>query len=170
MEHLKLISRPEIMGLPPLASMTPEVEVVRPTESDWPAILSVLALANFHAIGGPEMDRFPLEDCFVAKVDGALQGVGGYRILGNREAKTTLLAVDPNSTRFRLGDKLQAARLDYLRRSGIKTVFTNADDPKVIKWLERKYGFVRTGETVPKVAPFGRSDVSSWTTMRLDFA
>jgi N-acetylglutamate synthase-like GNAT family acetyltransferase len=152
-----------------MSNQTPEINIVRPVDSDWPEILAVLSLVNFDDIGGPEMEKFPIEDCFVAKVDGRVRGVGGYRILGNGQAKTTLLAVDPSATEFRLGDKLQTTRLEFLREQGVKTVFTNSDDPRVIKWLEKKYGFVRTGDTVRKLTSFGRADVDYWTTMRLDF-
>jgi ribosomal protein S18 acetylase RimI-like enzyme len=150
-------------------SETPSMEITRPDESHWPAILAVLESANFHHIGGPEMKTFPLEDCFVALVGGKVKGVGGYCILSDREAKTTLLAVDPSARQLGLGTRLQDARLAYMRSQGIRTVHTNTDDAKVIAWLERRYGFRRTGETVPKVADFGDPAVGEWTSMRMDF-
>ncbi len=148
---------------------TPSVEITRPNESHWPAILTVLESANFHHIGGPEMETFPLEDCYIALVGGEVKGVGGYRILSDREAKTTLLAVDPSARRFRLGTRLQDARLAYMRSQGVRTVHTNTDDAKVIAWLGRRYRFFRTGQTVPKVADFGDPAVKEWTCMRMNF-
>jgi len=153
-----------------MSSENSRVEIIRPQMSHWPGIISVLRLANFQDIGGPEMAQFPVEDCFVALVDGSVLGVGGYRILNATEAKTTLLAVNPTAARHKLGARLQDARLNFLRQNGIRTVFTNTDDPRVIRWLERNYGFVQTGEKVQKVSDFGRSEIAAWTTMRLDFS
>lgn len=145
------------------------VGIVRPHGCHWEQILAVLETANFHHIGGPEMPSFPLEDCFAALVDGVVRGVGGYRVLSETEAKTTLLAVDPAYAGLGLGMKLQTARLGYLRSIGIRTVTTNTDDPRVARWLERKYGFVRTGKSVPKVADFGDGAVDEWISLRVDF-
>ena len=115
------------------------------------------------------MAEFPLEDCFVALVDGVVRGVGGYRVLSKTEAKTTLLAVDPDYARLRLGERLQAERLNHLRSIGIKSVTTNTDDPRVAAWLERKFGFHTTGRLIPKEADFGRPDVTHWTNLRVDW-
>ena len=150
--------------------VVPQVAVFRPEERHWPEIMAVLRTANFHHIGGPEMPSFPLEACFAASVNGVVRGVGGYCLLSATEAKTTLLAVDPAFAGLGLGMKLQTTRLAYLRDIGVRSVTTNTDDPRVARWLERKYGFVRTGETVPKVADFGDDRVDEWVSLRVDFA
>ncbi len=134
----------------------------RPEEADWPRMLEVLETANFHHIGGPEMPAFPLSDCFVAELDGLIIGVGGYRILDETTAKTTLLAVDSNYRGHNVGAALQRTRQDYLRDQGIKELYTNADDERVVEWYLRLFGYQRTGKRIPKVAPFGRSDKDEW--------
>lgn len=134
----------------------------RPSEADWPRMLEVLETANFHHIGGPEMPEFPLSDCFVAELDGLIVGVGGYRILDETTAKTTLLAVDSGYRGHNVGAVLQRTRQDYLRDQGIKELYTNADDERVVDWYLRLFGYQRTGKRIPKVAPFGRDDKDEW--------
>ncbi len=143
------------------------ISITRPTEHHWPQMLDVLKTANFHHIGSVEMSEFPLDSCFISLVDDHVRGVGGYKVLNPLEAKTTLLAVDPDWVHLRLGTKLQVARLDYLRASGIRSVTTNTDDPRVARWLERKFGFQKTGVTVPKEADFGNPDVGEWTNLKV---
>ena len=138
------------------------VIIRRPKETDWPRMLEVLETANFHHIGGPEMPSFPLSDCFVAELDGLVIGVGGYRILDATTAKTTLLAVDSRFRGHNVGGALQQARQDYLREQGIKELYTNADDERVVAWYLRLFGYERTGKRIPKEAPFGRSDKDEW--------
>jgi len=142
------------------------VTIRRPGEADWPGILEVLEGANFHHIGGPEMPSFPLSDCFVAEVEGQVVGVGGYRILDETRAKTTLLAVDPDYRGYNIGAALQHARQDYLREQGIKELHTNADDERVVAWYLRLFGYERTGERVPKLACFGRKDKDEWISLK----
>jgi ribosomal-protein-alanine N-acetyltransferase len=146
-----------------------EVVIRRPRLTDWGRILEILETANFHRIGSEEMPSFPLTDCFVADRDGRVIGVAGYRILTPTTAKTTLLAVDPgHRAGGRVGYRLQRARMDFLRDRGVETLTTNADDPRVIAWYERRFGYRRTGETVRKLEPFGRDDVVEWTTLSVD--
>ncbi len=137
----------------------------RPDEKDWPRILEILKIVNYHRIGGSEMPAFPLADCFVAEVDGRIAGVAGYRILDLRTAKTTLMAVDPVFRNHGLGMALQRARMDYLRTKGIRHLYTNSDDEKVINWYCRHFGYRPTGERVPKTEDFGLSDKTEWTTL-----
>ena len=140
----------------------PELEIRRPVAAEWPRILEVLETANFHHIGGPEMPSFPLGDCFVAAIEGAVIGVAGYRVLDDTTAKTTLLAVDPKYRGRRAGGALHTARQDYLRDLGIKTLYTNTDDERVIAWYERVFGYISSGERTPKLASFGRCDRQEW--------
>ncbi len=148
-----------------------DVLIRRPTIADWGRILEILEQANFHHIGGAEMPSFPLADCFVAENVGRVIGVAGYRVLSRTTAKTTLLAVDPeHRAGGRVGERLQRARMDHLRALGIRTLTTNADDPRVILWYERRFGYRRTGARVPKVESFGRGDAEEWTTLELDLS
>lgn len=131
-----------------------------------PRILEILRTVNYHRIGGAEMPAFPLEDCFVARLDdGRIAGVAGYRILDERTAKTTLLAVDPAFRRMGVGEALQLARMDFLRTRGIRRLFTNCDDERVIEWYEKHFGYRRTGARIPKVEPFGLPDKTEWITL-----
>jgi GNAT superfamily N-acetyltransferase len=134
----------------------------RPVLADWPRVLEILETANFHRIGGLEMPAFPLSDCFVAVIDGTVVGVAGYRILDKVAAKTTLLTVDPLYRGNGIGSKLQQERMRFLREQGIKVLYTNCDDPDVIEWNIRHFGFRDTGERIPKVEPYGRDDKHEW--------
>ena len=143
-------------------------EIDRPRESDWPAILAVLEGANFGAIGSSEIPEFPLSDCFVARMDGGIVGVAGYRILSATEGKTTLLAVRPDLRGRNIGSALQEARLDHMKSLGVKRIFTNTDDPRVVRWACRVYGFRETGQIIPKTHPFGNPEVDHWTNLVLE--
>ncbi len=137
----------------------------RPDIADWPCVMEILREVNYHHIGSSEMPAFPLEDCFVAEVDGKVVGVAGYRILDSENAKTTLMAVNPAYRELGIGRKLQRKRMDFLRTQGIKYLTTNCDDEKVIDWYCRHFGYRRTGERVPKTAEFGRADREEWITL-----
>jgi ribosomal protein S18 acetylase RimI-like enzyme len=143
----------------------PTIEIRRPTEADREAIFAVLRTANFHDVGGPEMPEFPLHDCFVAVANGEIVGVGGYRFLDPVTAKTTLLAVHPAWRGRGIGNRLQSARLELMKAAGATRITTNTDDEAVIAWLERHYGFRRSGELIAKVASFGRADKDHWINM-----
>lgn len=140
--------------------------VRRPVEADWPRILEILRHANYHRIGGSEMASFPLEDCFVAEVGGVIAGVAGYRILDADNAKTTLMVVDPAYRRYGIGLLLQRERMAFLKARGIKFLTTNCDDPAVIDWYCRHFGYVPTGDRVPKTEDFGLPDKREWITLR----
>jgi N-acetylglutamate synthase-like GNAT family acetyltransferase len=141
------------------------IDIRRPTEADWNAVLAVLRTANFDAIGSSEMPAFSLDECFVAVADGRIVGVGGYRILDPKTGKTTLLAVDPGWRGQGVGNLLQNARLEVMKAAGVKRIYTNADDEAVIAWLERRHGFRKTGERIAKLHSFGRTDKDHWVNM-----
>jgi hypothetical protein len=50
-------------------------------EADHARIIDILATANMHHIPSEEMPTLDLEKCFVAKVDGKIVGVGGYKMI-----------------------------------------------------------------------------------------
>ncbi|MCC6531573.1 MAG: GNAT family N-acetyltransferase [Burkholderiales bacterium] len=151
-----------------MAAHRTDIHIERPGSEDWGRIVDILRHANFHHIGGPEMPAFPLADCFVAVVDGRIVGVAGYRILDPSTAKTTLLAVAPECRSRGIGEALQRERMDHLRGLGIKTLHTNTDDPRVVDWYLRHFGYRVTGNTTPKVAPFGRADRDHWIGLVVD--
>ncbi len=144
------------------------VQIRRPTEADWPRMLEILEMVNYHRIGGSEMAAFPLSDCFVAEIDGQLAGLAGYRILDTEEAKTTLMAVDPAFRGAGIGLRLQQARMDFLREKGLRRLYTNCDDEQVIRWYARHFGYRPTGARIPKTEPFGLPDQTEWTTIVCD--
>ena len=141
------------------------VTITRPEPDHWAVILTILKTANFHAIGGAEMPEFPLSECFVALCESRLVGVAGYKILDEKTAKTTLLAVHPDYRRRGIGIQLAQARIECLRNLGIKQVFTNCDNREVISWNERHFGFRKTGKLIPKLEDFGRKDKDHWVNL-----
>ncbi len=146
----------------------PAVQIRRPREDEWDRILEILETANFHHIGGQEMPEFPLGDCFVAVADGRVIGVAGYKILDATTAKTSLLAVDPEHRGAAVGIALQTARQDFLRAQGIKELYTNSDDERVIDWYMRHFGYKPTGKRIPKLESFGRDDKTEWINMKVE--
>lgn len=145
-----------------------DIMVRRPRAEDWQQVMALLESANFHRIGGAEMRRFDPEDCFVAEVSGRVAGVAGYAILDPVTAKTTLMVVDAALRRRGVGAALQRHRLDYLRGLGIRVLYTNCDDPAVIAWNCRHFGYVPTGRMLPKQEDYGRRDKDAWINLRLD--
>jgi ribosomal protein S18 acetylase RimI-like enzyme len=150
------------------ADIVPDFAIRRPNPPDWSAIREILAASNFHRIGGSEMPSFPLQDCFVAERDGRIVGVAGYRVTGARTARTTLLAVHPAERRRGIGLALHAARQDYLRSRGIRTLYTNVDDEAVVAWYRRHFGYVETGRLIAKTEPFGRADRDAWINLKVE--
>ena len=146
----------------------PTVQIRRPREDEWDRILEILETANFHHIGGQEMPEFPLGDCFVAVADGRVIGVAGYKILDATTAKTSLLAVDPEHRGAAVGIALQTARQDFLRAQGIKELYTNSDDERVIDWYMRHFGYKPTGKRIPKLESFGRDDKTEGINMKVE--
>ncbi len=137
----------------------------RPLPEDWPQVLRLLEVYNFHRIGGPEMPAFPLSDCYVAVADGRVVGVSGYQVLDATTAKNSLTAVDPACRCQGIGTSLKNVCMDHLRSLGIKTLYTNCDDPVVIAWNIRRFGFRPTGKTIPKVESYGRNDKDHWVNL-----
>lgn len=128
-------------------------------------MVEILKCVNYHRIGGTEMAEFPLSDCFVAEWNGRIAGLAGYRILDGEKAKTTLMAVDPAYRGKGIGLHLQQARMDFLRKRGIRYLYTNCDDESVIDWYERHFGYRRTANRIPKTESFGLADKNEWITL-----
>ena len=145
-----------------------KLTITRPDSNHWQAILQILETANFHHIGGAEMSEFPLCDCFIAIDNLTTVGVAGYKVLDPTTAKTTLLTVHPDYRGQRIGVCLQQARFDFLRNQGIKRIYTNCDDPAVIRWNEQRFGFRKTGKLIPKIHEFGRKDKDHWVNLVAD--
>ncbi|MHC1702107.1 MAG: GNAT family N-acetyltransferase [Humidesulfovibrio sp.] len=134
---------------------------------DWPEILAVLQTANMHHIPSPEVPELDLACTFVARLEGRVVGVAGYKVLSASLAKTTLLAVLPEVRRHGVGRRLQERRMDALCELGIRTLSTNSDRPETIAWYEKHFGYVRVG-SLPKLHPFGHEGIAEWTTLETD--
>lgn len=58
--------------------------------------------------------------------------------------------------------QLHQARIEYLRKRGIKRLPTNCDAQNVICWNERHFGFCRTGKLIPKPEDYDPRDKDYW--------
>jgi len=141
--------------------------IQRAKPGDFEQILAVLKPWNMHHIPSPEMEMIDFDTFFVAKMDGKIVGVSGYKIVSKEEGKTTLLAVYPEFQGSGIGKALQDKRLEAMHQAGIKSVTTNADRHDIIVWYKKHYGYKEIGKA-KKVASFGLDDVKEWTTLQMD--
>jgi len=156
-----------MLGLPPFAFENDRV-VIRPAESsDFPSMLAVLETANMHYIPSDEMPELDWHHCFVATRGDEVVGMSGYKILGDGQGKTTLMAVDPEYRRSGIGMSLQMERLLAMAQRGVQFVTTNADRPATIRWYQKHFGYRKIGN-LKKIHEFGDPGVEEWTTLRLD--
>jgi 3-keto-5-aminohexanoate cleavage enzyme len=137
----------------------------RPDESA--VILDIMRPWNMHHVPSPEMDSLDLGCFFVAEQDGTPIGASGYKLLGQGEGKTTLLAVLPLYLGTGAGAALQVRRLLAMAALGVQTVTTNADRPETIAWYISRFGYRAVGK-LPKIHQFGLPEVDHWTTLQLD--
>ena len=136
-------------------------------QNDFNEIIAVLKPWNMHYIPSVEMEMIDFNTFFVAKMDGRIVGVSGYKILSEGKGKTTLLAVYPEFQGSGIGKALQDRRLEAMFKAGVKKVITNADRPDIILWYKKHYGYYKIG-TLQKEASFGLDDISYWTTLEMD--
>ncbi len=146
----------------------PAWKIRRARKADWERIVSILEMCNFHHIGGAEMPSFPLSKCFVAVEDDKVVGVAGYRELGGQIARTTLLAVDPEYRGQKIGFHLHRTRQEFLNSRGVRTLYTNTDDERVVAWYQRNFGYVTTGKRIAKTESFGRRDRDEWINLKVE--
>ncbi len=144
------------------------ITIERPGTADKARIYEILATANFDKVGGTEMPAYPLEDCFVARVEGRIVGVAGYQVLDAETAKTTVITICPDWRGSGVGSMLQTHRLGYLKSLGIRRCYTNCDDERAIQWNMDHFGFRRTGDLVPKTEAYGRDDRDHWVNLVID--
>lgn len=140
----------------------------RPCLNDWDQMLSILRKENFDNIGGEEMRDFPLKDCFIAVCGKEVIGLAGHKILDSNTAKNTLLAVKKEYRKMGVGTSLVKTRMQYLRNKGIKVLYTNCDNEKVISWNMRHFGFKKTGKKIPKTESYGLLDKDEWVNLKLN--
>lgn len=140
---------------------------------DRPAVLDLLGRWNIAPVApsaevpDPERRGINLAGTFVAELGERIVGVASYLPIDEATAETASLAVDPDCLGCGIGYRLQEARLDEMRRLGIRRVRTEADRPETIHWYVDKFGYRVVG-TVKKRHPFSRLDRDAWTVLELD--
>ena len=117
----------------------------------------------------PERSTIDIDNAFVAEVEGRIVGIGSYFLLSDGWAETASLAVDPEPRFAGVGVLLQQARLDEMRRRGVRHVRTETDRPATVRWYVGRFGYRIVG-TNPKKHAFSLPDVDHWTVLELDLA
>jgi ribosomal-protein-alanine N-acetyltransferase len=141
---------------------------IRPARpDDEPAILEIMRPWNMHHVPSAEMEALDMGCFFVAEIGPVIIGASGYKVLGQGQGKTTLLAVRPEYLGSGAGAALQVKRLQAMAALGVDTVTTNADRPETIAWYKSRFGYREVGK-LQKIHDFGRSDIDHWTTLQLD--
>ena len=115
----------------------------------------------------PERSNIEIENAFVAEFDGRIVGTCSYFMLDDNWAETASLAVDPALKGGGVGALLQQARLDEMRRRGVRRVRTETDRPETIRWYVERFGYQVVG-TNPKKHAFSLPGVDYWTVLELD--
>jgi len=141
--------------------------IEKATFKDKDEIINVLTPWNMHHIPSPEMEMIDFNTFFIAKVDNKIVGVSGYKILSDRQGKTTLLAIYPEFQGSGIGKALQDIRLETMHKAGVKKVITNADRPEIIVWYKKHYNYKEI-DKLEKVSSFGADDITHWTTLEMD--
>jgi N-acetylglutamate synthase-like GNAT family acetyltransferase len=154
------------------ASNQPLLDIqIRPMRpEDVPAAIAILAKFNMAPTPGranAERSSIDVERSFVAELDDVILGTASYIMLAPTEAETASLAVDPAARGYGLGYRLQVARLEAMRREGVRWVRTETDRPATIQWYIDNFGYERSG-TNPKKHTFSLPEVDEWVVLKLD--
>ncbi len=149
------------------------IHIRKMRDDDLPVCMSILEGWNMAPrlpsddIPKPERTGIDIANSFVAEIDGRVVGTCGYIIHSSEFAETASLAVDPSFKGGGAGFLLQRARLDEMRRRGIRRVRTETDRPETIRWYVERFGYRVVG-TNPKKHAFSCEDVDYWTVLELD--
>lgn len=141
--------------------------------ADLPACMAILERWNMAprpaTADNPDPERSGIEvgNGFVAEAAGRIIGTCSYIVHNPELAETASLAVDPSYKGGGVGFLLQQARLDEMRRRGIRRVRTETDRPDTIRWYVERFGY-RIAGTHPKKHDFSLPDVDHWTVLELD--
>jgi len=150
-----------------------EVLVRKMRPDDLPGALRILSLWNMAPLAAsaevpdPERSSIEIGNAFVAEAGERIVGTCSYFILDNGWAETASLAVDPEPRFAGVGALLQQARLDEMRRRGVRRVRTETDRPATVRWYVKRFGYRIVG-TNPKKHAFSLPDVDHWTVLELD--
>ena len=142
-----------------------ELIIRNAVDSDRADILRIMEFWNMHHVPSEEMPDLDIRCFFVAEQDGRIVGASGYKMIGPKEGKTTLLGVDPRINGKGIGRKLQLARMKAMYDQGAESLITNADRPRTISWYKKLFGYEEIG-SIPKLHSFGDDTVSEWTTLK----
>jgi len=143
--------------------------VIRPMrEEDRDAAMAILEAWNMAPREGEEVERSGLDAArsFVAEKDGEVVGITSWIKHDDECAETASLAVHPAAKGEGLGARLQEARLDAMRKQGIRRVRTETDRPETIAWYMRHWNYAKVG-TNPKKHAFSLPDEHEWTVLEL---
>lgn len=144
-----------------------DVIIEKARDDDRVKIFELLEQANMHHIPSEEMSGLTYENYFVARLGGEVVGFSGYKVTGEKEAKTELMVVDRNCRGLGAGYKLQEKRMDDMLDKGMEILITNSDLPASIEWYKRKFGYKEIGR-IKKVHEFGDPNIDEWTTLRVN--
>lgn len=114
-----------------------------------------------------ERSTIRIDNSFVAEDDGRIVGTASYIVHGPQTAETASLAVDPEHTGRGIGRRLQTARLREMASRGIRTVRTETDRPRTVRWYVDVFGYRKLG-TVPKKHEFSDPEIDEWTVLELN--
>jgi predicted N-acetyltransferase YhbS len=115
----------------------------------------------------PERSSINIDHSFVAVDQGAVVGICSYIIHSKERAETASLAVDTDYKNKGIGYKLQKARLDEMKKRGIKRVRTETDRPENVEWFTKKFHYRIIGKNKKKHS-FGLPDMDYWNVLELD--
>ncbi len=151
-----------------------EIIIRKMIRQDMEHVIKILSKWNMAPIEpnddhpDPERSSISIENSFVALDEDKIIGVCSYIIHSPELAETASLAVVPEYRgKMGIGYKLQKARLDEMKRKGIKKVRTETDRPETIQWYINKFDYVVAGKNKKK-HPFSLIDVDYWTVLELD--
>ncbi|MHA2218441.1 MAG: GNAT family N-acetyltransferase [Candidatus Hodarchaeales archaeon] len=144
-----------------------DFEIKHADKNETSQIMKILELANMHYIPSKEMPELGLKNFLVAKIEGKIVGVCGFKMISKTKGKTTLLAVHPKYRGNGIGSALQIKRMNEMIKRGAVKIITNADNPKTIDWYKKKFGYKEIGK-LRKFHEFGVPEIDHWTTLELD--